>query len=155
MNKSNALVIGLVIVGVLAVVGFLLLGRSSNSDKSSPQEISTTQSDSQMVGRYVEYKSGTLEMNKDKRRVLYFYANWCPTCRPADANFKANVDKIPEDVVVVRVNYDDSDTDEEEEQLADKYGITYQHTFVEIDGDGKEVQKWNGGAMDELLSRLQ
>ena len=85
---------------------------------------------------------------------MYFYANWCPICRPADAEFKANQGRIPEGVVVIRINYNDSDTDSEEEGLAQEYGITYQHTFVEIDSSGQEVQKWNGGGVEELLERL-
>ena len=30
------------------------------------------------------------------RRVLFFYANWCPTCRPADADFTNHVEKFPQ-----------------------------------------------------------
>ena len=46
-------------------------------------------------------------------------------------------------------------TDKEEEDLARKYGITYQHTYVQIDGVGKEVTKWNGGQINELLSNIK
>ncbi|MBI4097237.1 MAG: thioredoxin family protein [Candidatus Levybacteria bacterium] len=105
--------------------------------------------------RYVEYTKTVLDQSATHRRVLYFYANWCPICKPADANFKANVGKIPEDVTVIRINYNDSDTDQEEKDLAKKYGITYQHTFVQIDGQGKEVTKWNGGQTDELVANIK
>lgn len=107
------------------------------------------------ASRYVEYSRAALDQTADKRRVLYFYASWCPICRPADADFKKNSSKIPEDMVVVRVNYNDPDTDQEEEDLAKKYGITYQHTFVQIDAQGKEITKWNGGQTDELLGRVR
>lgn len=105
--------------------------------------------------RYVEYSTGALEKAATNRRVIFFYASWCPTCAPADASFTQNVRKIPEDLVVVRVNYNDPDTDQEEKDLAKKYGITYQHTFVQIDSTGKEVTKWNGGQIDELLSNIE
>ena len=39
--------------------------------------------------------------------------------------------------------------------LAKKYGITYQHTFVQIDSQGKEVTKWNGGQTDELAANIK
>lgn len=107
------------------------------------------------ASRYVEYSKAALDQAADKRRVLYFYANWCPICKPADANFKANSSKIPADVTVIRVNYNDSDTDQEEKDLAKKYGITYQHTFIQIDTQGKEVTKWNGGQTDELLANIK
>lgn len=106
-------------------------------------------------GNYIEYTKSGIEENTDKRRVLFFYANWCPTCRPADANFEANLDKIPEDVVIIRVNYADTDTDQEEKDLAKKYNIVYQHTFVQIDGEGNVVARWNGGQIEELLARIK
>lgn len=105
--------------------------------------------------RYVEYTKASFNSAAGNRRVLYFYANWCPTCRPADANFKENASKIPEDVTVIRVNYNDTDTDQEEKDLARKYGITYQHTFVQIDEQGEQVAKWNGGQLDELLTQIR
>ena len=106
-------------------------------------------------GKYLEYDSSVLADNKDKRRVLFFYANWCPTCKPADLSFSNNEDKLPEGVVVVRVNYSDTETDAGEKALAEKYEITYQHTYVEIDAAGEVVKKWNGGALDELLTNLK
>jgi thiol-disulfide isomerase/thioredoxin len=105
-------------------------------------------------GSYVPFTPEVLASAASRRRVLYFYANWCPTCIPADANFKANTSKIPEDVTLIRVNYNDTDTDDTERALAVKYGITYQHTFVQIDGSGNEVSKWNGGQIKELLDHL-
>lgn len=105
--------------------------------------------------RYVEYSKDVLDQAVNSRRVLFFYANWCPICKPADADFKANSSKIPSDVTVIRVNYNDTDTDQEEKDLAKKYGITYQHTFVQIDSQGKEIKKWNGGKTDELLANIK
>ena len=105
--------------------------------------------------RYVEYSKVALEKAATNRRVLFFYASWCPTCRPADASFKENMSEIPEDVTLIRVNYNDPETDQEEKDLAKKYGITYQHTYVQIDSTGKEVTKWNGGQINELLSNIK
>jgi len=106
-------------------------------------------------GRYVEYSKANLDQAAGKRRVLYFYASWCPICKPADADFKKNSSKIPENTTVIRVNYNDPETDQEEKDLAKKYGVTYQHTFVQIDGQGKEIAKWNGGQTDELLANIK
>lgn len=109
----------------------------------------------QQSSRYIEYSKEILDQSLDNRRVLFFYANWCPTCRPADASFKENENKIPEDVTLIRVNYNDTDTDQNEKDLAEQFGITYQHTFVQIDSEGNEVTKWNGGQIDELLANLK
>lgn len=105
--------------------------------------------------RYVTYSKESLEQTKESRRVLFFYASWCPNCKPADAEFREKISEIPSDVTVVRVNYNDPDTDQEEKDLARKYGVTYQHTFVQIDKDGQVVTKWNGGKMAELLKNIK
>lgn len=117
--------------------------------KDSEQEIMVQK------GLYQVYGPEVLDGVADKRQVLFFYANWCPTCQPADKSFAENMDKIPMDTAVIRVNYNDSDTDAAEKELAKKYGVTYQHTFVQIDRDGNEVTKWNGGNIDTLLKNLE
>ena len=179
MNKSS--MIAIIVVILLVVVGGLFVANqqsqkanmakegSSEADQSPEKEVmekkaamgkgdTTKQDDAGMKkedSRYVEYSKAALDGSANKRRVLYFYANWCPICKPADADFKANSSKIPADVTVIRVNYNDSDTDQEEKDLAKKYVIIYQHTFVQVDSTGKEVTKWNGGQTDELLANIK
>jgi len=163
------------IIAFAAVVGFGVYTLSQNSsqpdsmmkkdeatipkdDTAMESTDATTEKDGDKMmsdSRYVEYSKASLDQAAGNRRVLYFYANWCPICKPADADFKENVSKIPEDVTVIRVNYNDTDTDQEEKDLAKKYGITYQHTFVQIDPQGKEIAKWNGGQTDELLANIK
>src|SRR3990167_10510704 len=70
--------------------------------------------------------------------VLFFRASWCPTCRAVDADIKANLSKIPGSLAILDVNYDNSTA------LKQKYGVTYQHTFVQVDKDGNLIKKWSG-----------
>lgn len=127
------------------------------SDSGMMEDDSMMKEDTSMMksGNYVPYSATALAEASAGRRVLYFYASWCPTCRPADADFSANLEKFPSDLTLVRVNYNDTDTDAEEKSLAEKYGITYQHTFVQIDADGNELARWNGGQTAELLANLK
>ena len=125
------------------------------ADESKMMEKDTNKMMKSNSSRYVEYSKTVLDQSADKRRVLYFYATWCPSCKAANEDFTANPNKIPEDVVVIRTNYNDPDTDLEEKDLAKKYGITYQHTFVQIDGQGKQITKWNGGDTDELVANIK
>lgn len=106
-------------------------------------------------GRYLVFDQSDLETRTESRRVLFFYANWCPTCAEAHESLIMNASEIPEDVIILRVNYNDPDTDQTEKDLAQKYGITYQHTFVQIDEAGNELTTWNGGGFDELLTNLE
>ena len=160
MSKLLTVFVIVLVIGL----GFFFFTRSSETSlPSSGGEVTTSMQDGNNVdmsdptssSKYVSYTSDVLKKNKNKKRVLFFYANWCPTCRPADADFLSNVNQIPDDVVLIKINYNDNETDEEEKQLAKTYNITYQHTFVQIDTVGNEVAKWNGGQMSELLSRIK
>lgn len=151
----------LVIAAVLLVLGggVYALMRPSASREVQPASAPTA---NQVTGdetalsasRYVPFSPGALDGATQMRRVLFFYANWCSTCRPADTIFSQQAAQIPEDTVLFRVNYNDSDTDQAEKDLAQKYGVTYQHTFVQIDAQGNRVALWNGGQMAELLQNL-
>jgi len=99
--------------------------------------------------RYVEYTPDLFADHSNQKRVLFFYASWCPTCRPANAEFESRAGEIPEGVILFRTDYD------KETALKQKYNITYQHTFVLVDAQGLELKKWNGGAMSELLKNTQ
>ena len=157
MNKNLLIII--IVVLALAGGGFFVASQSSQKPvEEATQEDSMQKQESSLPTSstsYVPYSKEALESTADKRRVLYFYATWCPECKVANEDFLQNSNKIPEDVVVIRVNYNDSDTDSQEKDLAKKYGITYQHTFVQIDGQGKTITKWNGGGIDELLVKIK
>lgn len=153
-----------VFVVVLAAVGYFLyannktqsITKTSSTEDSSMNETSESMdTDHANDSKYVIYSPMVFEEKAVGRRVLFFYANWCPTCRPADESFRENQSQIPGDLTVIRINYNDTETDEDEKALAQKYGITYQHTFVQIDSAGNQVTKWNGGQIDELLSNIQ
>ena len=158
---------GIIIAGIVVLVfvgdGLFVANQNSRQaeqgkiaqEKAAMEKKEDKMMDKNSASRYVEYSKAAHDSTVNNRRVLYFYANWCQICRPADANFKENAGKIPGDVTVIRVNYNDTDTDQEEKDLAKKYGIIYQHTFVQIDAQGKEVTKWNGGQIDELLANIK
>ena len=156
--KKTYLLVAIIVVIILTGFGLFYLSSKNTQHPESAMETQDSQTTADaMMGdsRYKEYSSSVLGAAASTKRVLFFYANWCPTCRPADANFKANLDKIPEGVTLIRVNYNDSDTDADESALADKYNVTYQHTFVQIDESGNPVTRWNGGAISELLTNIK
>lgn len=175
MKNTAVIVAVFVFVGILGFGLYTLYDNSSaadsrmESDQAMMQKSNTPAEPNNMMGennsgadansildtRYIQYSESAFENSSGNRRVLFFYASWCPTCRPADASFTQNISKIPNDLTVIRVNYNDPNTDQDEKDLAKKYGITYQHTFVQIDNTGKEINKWNGGGLDELLSNVR
>lgn len=143
MNR-NLLIVLAVALAVVGLFAYRLVNTTNSIDKLSTK-IDTDTTNSLIA----EIKS------EDTKRVLYFFANWCPTCKVADESFNENKAKIPENIEIIKINYNDSETDEEDKKLARKYGITYQHTFVQIDENGNEITKWNGGGFEELLLNVK
>ncbi len=111
-----------------------------NSQNTNPTpETGTT-------GNYENYSPETVSTSQRKgnKVVLFFHAPWCPYCKEADIAFQARFNQIPAGVTVLKTDYDS------ETVLKQKYGVTYQHTFVQIDNNGNMVSKWNGGDIDNL-----
>lgn len=102
-------------------------------------------------GKYVEYTPTIISESaqQGKKVVLFFHAKWCPTCKAAQEDIVSRLDELADDIVIVRVDYDTYD------DLKKKYSITYQHTFVQVDGDGNEITTWNGGDIDEIKSNVK
>lgn len=96
------------------------------------------------ASKYLEFSEADYEIAlKDKRKILlYFYASWCPICKSEQQQTFAAFNELNEpDLIGFRVNYRDSDTDNDEEALAKEFGVGYQHTKV-ILKDGQKIGKW-------------
>ena len=80
--------------------------------------------------------------------VLFFAADWCPTCQAALRDLDANGAKLGDRKIVV-VDYDTSAA------LKKQYKVTYQHTWVWIDARGAALETWNGGGVDEIIKHVK
>lgn len=89
-------------------------------------------------GTYQDFSSDKLALAKTEKVVLFFKAGWCPTCKGVDSDINSHLNQIPKNVNILVVDYDTS-TD-----LNKKYGVTYQHTFVQVDSNGMLIKKWSG-----------
>lgn len=92
------------------------------------------------VGSYESYSADKLTRADSGDVVLFFKASWCPTCQVADADIKANRGNIPANLSILEVDYDSS------QDLKKKYGVIYQHTFVQVDKGGNLIKKWSGSS---------
>ena len=87
-------------------------------------------------------------LKSEKLVFLYFYANWCPTCKKevAEGLNPAFNELSTDQVVGFRVNYKDDETDTYEKELAREFGVAYQHTKIFIK-NGERLLKtpstWN------------
>jgi thiol-disulfide isomerase/thioredoxin len=161
----------------IAIVAVLLLGAAvvffQSSDTSSPTQLAqseqatfsetsntttnkaitkTQDSQAQLLQPYQVYSPEALQaaQETDNKIVLFFHATWCPSCRALDSEITSNLAEIPENLTIFKVNYD------AETALKQQYGVTTQHTLVQIDSTGNEVTKWSGGSrIKQLLNQVQ
>jgi thioredoxin 1 len=99
-----------------------------------------------VASTYLPFSKAAYDQARADRRpiVLFFYANWCPTCRvqePIMQEVYASGDIAALGVQAFRVNFNDPETDADERALAESFRITYQHTFVMLNVDGQEVAR--------------
>ena len=78
------------------------------------------------------------DLARTKTVIYFFAATWCPDCQATYRDLKTAYKNIPSNVVLVFVNYDKA------LDLRTKYGITAQHTFVVVGGDGMAKKTWAG-----------
>ncbi len=92
------------------------------------------------AGQYIVYDASKLALAAQGPVVLFFHAPWCPSCKTTDADIMARLMEIPANTTVLKVDYDTNP------ELKKKYGVTYQHTFVQVNADGTMIKKWSGSA---------
>ena len=99
-----------------------------------------------------DYHKALLE---DKIILLYFYANWCPECRKEQPQTISAFNELKNnDLIGFRVNYKDSDTDDDEVALAKEFGISYQHTKVIIKNGMKILKAPDSWDKERYLEEL-
>lgn len=127
---------------------------NNNLENNSMMEDKPTTDNSAMdqsnTGKYETYAENKLTWAENGDVVLFFHASWCPTCKALENNINANLSEIPENTYILKTNYDT------ETELKKKYGITYQHTFVQVDSKGNQIKKWSGSpTLAALVGQIQ
>ena len=145
MSIRNVRFLRAIAVGSAALM--LASCAATDPTATSPAPVATMSSPSTPVetaergaGAYIPYASFASQREKyvDSQVVLFFNATWCSTCQEARENFEASLKEIPENLVIVVVDFDNSI------DLRKEYGVTVQHTFVQIDKTGGAIGKWSG-----------
>jgi thiol-disulfide isomerase/thioredoxin len=97
------------------------------------------------AGVYAPYEASKLAMANDGDVVLFFKASWCPSCRALDADIKASLTEIPAGLTILEVDYDTATA------MKQQYGVTTQHTLIQVDASGTLIKKWSGGSTLESV----
>lgn len=130
-----------VVIGIAAAIIAVVLFASPTAPDATPSASDTPTTESiaspdatpgASAGAYVEYSDDAIAQ-AEGRVLLFFHAPWCPQCRSVESDILA--EGVPAGVTIIKVDYDSR------QDLRQRYGVTLQTTFVEVDADGTELQK--------------
>lgn len=102
-----------------------------------------------------EYKDSTASvlltsvLSDGKTKVLFFHAGWCPVCKTANTTLASWYGTGEGLLTTYKINYDT------EKSLKQTYGVTYQHTFVKVDGQGKLIKLLQSPSDEDLKNLLK
>lgn len=83
----------------------------------------------------------------ERPTIVYFHAEWCPTCKATMVQFRARWPEVQPGIVLVLADFD------KHTELKSLYGVTYQNTYVQVTAEGEKLQIWNGGGIEALNTR--
>ena len=83
-----------------------------------------------------------------RKTILFFHAPWCGDCQAFDKVLREG--PIPAGVQILKVDYDSR------QDLRQKYGVTKQSTFVELDDDDDDHNHdiWVGYGQEKSINAI-
>ncbi len=181
MNKKTVLIV-VIAVGLLMVGGGVVAYSNSQNDKKEQEKMAMekkTEDEAMMKedevdamekdemakeadamseedvmskqGSYVTLAEYNKELSKyaDTKKVYFFHASWCPICQGIEKEISADMSKIPSNVTLIKTDFDTS-TD-----LRQKYGVTTQYTFVQVDNSGNETAQWSATSLQKAIDGIE
>lgn len=86
-------------------------------------------------------------VGKSDNTVVFFYAAWCPSCVALEKAITSGT--VPVGTTILKADFDTS------LDLRKQYGVTSQHTLVQIDANGEMIRKWAGGnTLESIIEKL-
>ena len=111
-------------------------------DKNEIKEVVTTTT----KWVYTDY-SEDLVKNAKWKIVLFFHADWCPTCIATEKDILEKW--VPDWLNIFNTDFDN------EIKLKEKYGVLTQTTFVQVDNNGNMIKKWVWGKLDDIVESVK
>jgi thiol-disulfide isomerase/thioredoxin len=103
------------------------------------------------IERYVTLASFNADASlyNSQKKVYFFHAPWCPICKSIDEDISSDTSQIPSGTTFIKTDYDSNTS------LRQKYGVTYQYTFVQVDNNGNELKQWSATNLDKAIAGIQ
>ena len=142
MRRSPATAAALVLIAGLGLTACAtpadVMTGGATDDMATSEPMDDMSADAMAAGAYLtldEYQNQMAD-RAGTTVVYFFHADWCPSCRATEDSLTTA--GVPDGLTVVKIDYDTA-TD-----LKREYGITQQHTFVQVDEDSAQLAKWTG-----------
>jgi thiol-disulfide isomerase/thioredoxin len=173
MNKTILSVIAVLIIvggGVAALVMGSESGEKNNQTTAESTDATMEKNDSDSMEKTEEVMEKTVGEDammektesyvtladyesdensyKDQKKVYFFHASWCPICKSIDEDITSDPSQIPSDTTFIKTDFDTAT------ELRQKYGVTTQYTFVQVDNDGNEVAQWSATNLDKAIAGI-
>ena len=88
------------------------------------------------TSKYYRFNKAHYENSIQEGKVVFldFHANWCPICARENPKILAAFNELDnENIVGYQVHYNDGETNDDDKEIAKKYGVTYQYTKIILD----------------------
>lgn len=96
--------------------------------------------------QYRPYEAQVLaELKGEQKFVVFFHANWCPTCVKWEEKLKSNIGRLPGGALILKADYD------KEGALASELGVTKQSTAVMFNENGEIEDKVSDPNIEMLI----
>lgn len=151
-----AAIVGVLIAGILVYSMFFQNKDLDTLPENSPDGITPTSTEvteqnlnTENDSNYIDYSASSLENSVGKRVVLFFTAEWCISCRELDVDIRNNLEKIPADLLILKVNYDSSS------DLKSTYNIDKPNTLILLGSEQSELKRWaDSMTLDKITRQL-
>ncbi len=131
------------IVGVLAFLLLTIGAIGCTNQNSGPAKVVEAAADA----RFTVYADSASVIGKEPV-ALFFHADWCGTCTALEKDINNNIDELPKDAKILKVNFDT------EIELKKEYGVLLQSMFVVLDKDGNVIEKLAAPTFDKLKEAI-
>ena len=120
--------------------------QTSTETVSEPEPAPAT---APVAGSYTDYSEEALLSSNATNKIIFFHANWCPSCLVLNSSIERESANIPADVAIFKADYDTS------VELRQKHGITTQHSLALVDANGDTLKTWRGSPnLEAVLSQI-
>ena len=140
------------LVAMFALTPLILTACTAATPKVETDHLDKTevQEGQQTAVKYIPYNEKAYnDVLGSESFVLFFHAEWCPTCRGMEEAILNEMETFPGGTKILKADYDT------ETELKKTYGITTQSIIVIVDKDGNATETLAAPSNADIIAALK